>query len=309
MATITQASTYQRIYNDINEKIKNALQKGDIVWRKPWTKGSTALPSNLINRKRYRGWNLFFLAWAMRNEGYESPYFLTFLQAQSLGGRIRKGSKGFTIVKWIESKKKTLKDIENDDATRQTTIFPVIHTVFNIAQTENIEAPPLESPATAITQPIEACVGILTKMQRLPSIRSGGDIAAYNRVADHILIPPPSAFHPAEAYYCTLFHEIIHATGHSSRLNRPDLMSSAGPCTPEYCREELTAEFGAAYLCGITGIATQTVTNSAAYIQHWLRALENDPSLVYKACSRAQAAVDFLLPEPPPLTPPREQTF
>ena len=109
-------------------------------------------------------------------------------------------------------------------------------------------------------------------------------------------MPQPEAFDSAEAYHSTLFHELAHATGHPSRLARFDLNSPlAAFGSPDYSREELVAELGAAFLCAETGIANVTLENSAAYIQSWLQVLRNDKRMVVIAAAQAQKAADFIL--------------
>ena len=96
-------------------------------------------------------------------------------------------------------------------------------------------------------------------------------------------------------FTATLFHELVHSTGHASRLNRSTLIESAGFGSNPYCREELIAEMGASFLCGQAGIAERTIENSAAYIQGWLEQLHNDKTLIVQAAAQAQKAADFIL--------------
>jgi antirestriction protein ArdC len=109
------------------------------------------------------------------------------------------------------------------------------------------------------------------------------------------MMPNQERFDTEDGYYSTLFHELIHATGHEKRLNRPTLMESAGYGSDPYCREELIAEMGSAFLCGYSEIAERTVESSAAYVKHWLGQLKNDKTLVVQAAGQAQRAADFIL--------------
>ncbi len=92
-----------------------------------------------------------------------------------------------------------------------------------------------------------------------------------------------------------MFHELIHSTGHASRLNRPTLTESQGFGSNPYCKEELIAEMGAAFLCGEAGIGENTLENSAAYLKGWLGQLQNDSKLIVQAAAQAQKAADFIL--------------
>ena len=98
-----------------------------------------------------------------------------------------------------------------------------------------------------------------------------------------------------EEFYATVYHEVCHSTGHVSRLARPGVIDGTKFAGHSYCQEELLAEFGAAFLCGVCGIAPQTLDNAAAYIAHWVEKLQKDKALVIRAASQAQRAVDFIL--------------
>jgi antirestriction protein ArdC len=131
-------------------------------------------------------------------------------------------------------------------------------------------------------------------MPKRPEIKHGLAKAFYSPSVDIVAMPDRARFDTEAGYYATLFHELTHATGHASRLNRPTLTESAGFGSNPYCREELVAELGAAFLCGHAGIEN-TIQNSAAYLQNWLEALQNDNKLIVQAAAQAQKAADFIL--------------
>ena len=108
-------------------------------------------------------------------------------------------------------------------------------------------------------------------------------------------MPHRERFENEAGYYATLFHELIHSTGHASRLNRATVTEAAGFGSNPYCREELVAEMGAAFLCGQAGIAESTLENSAAYLQNWLEQLQDDRKFIVQAAAQAQRAADFIL--------------
>jgi antirestriction protein ArdC len=108
-------------------------------------------------------------------------------------------------------------------------------------------------------------------------------------------MPERDRFSSAEEYYCTLFHELTHSTGHPSRLNRSSLTDFERFGDQNYSREELVAEMGAAFLSGYCGIENRTISNSAAYLANWLDALKNDSRMVLVAASQAQKAADLIL--------------
>ena len=287
------------VYSIITERICALLEKGTIPWHKPWTtpNAGDAMPRNLASRKPYRGVNVFLLH-AM---SYASPFWLTFKQAQAMGGNVRKGERATPVVfwKWL--------DVENSERDEQgkgkSERVPMLryYSVFNVAQCDGIEAPqPEGSDTTKRTHsPIETAEQIVSAMPKLPAIAHGGNRACYSPALDRVDMPQAETFDSGENYYSVLFHELTHATGHESRLNRKGVAGSDGEwsafgSTP-YAREELVAEMGAAFLCGQAGIVERTIDNSAAYVAGWLERLKNDQKLVVIAAAQAQKAADFIL--------------
>ena len=119
--------------------------------------------------------------------------------------------------------------------------------------------------------------------------------ACYRPSTDMVGMPARSAFHSAEEFYSTFFHELTHATGHPSRVGREGIMNHNPFGSEDYSKEELIAEMGAAMLCGVAGIEAQTLGNSAAYLQAWISKLRSDSRLIVSAASQAQKAADYIL--------------
>ena len=132
-------------------------------------------------------------------------------------------------------------------------------------------------------------------MPNRPSTTHGEARAYYTPVHDTVTMPTPGLFPKVEHYYSALFHELTHSTGHWQRLNRQTLTDLCPFGSTNYSKEELVAEMGAAFLCGVAGIANETVDNSAAYIQSWLTKLKNDTRLVILAAAQAQKAADYIV--------------
>jgi antirestriction protein ArdC len=271
------------VYDQITERIVALLEKGTVPWRKPWN-AQARFPRNLVSKKPYRGVNVFLLH-AM---SYESPFWLTFRQAQELGGSVRQGEKACPVVFW--------KQLEvEDEETGETDKIPMLrfYHVFNVAQCDglkNIPAP-VETPLSAPTKPEE----IVAFMPKRPEIKHGMRKAFYSPAEDIVAMPDRARFEDEAGYFATLFHELIHSTGHASRLNRPTITEAEGFGSNPYCKEELIAEMGAAFLCGQAGIAERTLENSAAYVQNWLEQLHSDKKLIVQAAAQAQKAADFIL--------------
>jgi antirestriction protein ArdC len=271
------------VYEQITERIITLLSQGTIPWQKPW-EARTGLPRNFVSQKPYRGINIFLLL-AM---SYESPFWLTFRQALQLGGSVRKGEKSCPVVFWKQT-------IIEDKASSEPQKVPLLryYHVFNVAQCDGLKigTEPVEAPVNGIIKPEE----IVAHMPKRPVIKHGMTRAFYSPSEDYVGLPVRERFERAEGYYATLFHELVHATGHESRLNRASLTEKAGFGSNPYCKEELIAEMGAAFLCGQAEIAERTIDNSAAYLNGWLEQLRNDRTLIVSAAAQAQKAADFIL--------------
>jgi len=165
--------------------------------------------------------------------------------------------------------------------------------VFNAAQLDGVAIPEITVLAHRFT-PIERCAYLVEAMPQRPTILHGHPRACYTPATDTLHLPHPTCFHSPEAYYTTVFHELVHAVGHSSRLNRPTLTDPCRFGDPTYAKEELVAEMGAAYLGGVCGIANATLDTSAAYLQSWMRVLRHDVTLLVHAAAQAQRAADYI---------------
>ena len=272
------------VYDVVTDRILAQLEAGTIPWQKPWG-GKAGMPQNLKSGKAYRGINVFLL----HSLGYESPHFLTFKQARDRGGSVRKGEKGCPVVFW-----KWLEVEQADETTNRRVPMLRYYTVFNVAQCDGIDAPATDMPERK-HKPVQAAQATVEAMPNPPGIVHGYTGADYSPRTDIVRMPKPGRFESSEAYYKTLFHELTHSTGHSSRLNRNVDLKLAAFGSSDYSREELVAEMGAAFLCGETGILDAQIGQSAAYIAGWLKALKNDRKMVVTAAAQAQKAVDFIL--------------
>jgi len=223
--------------------------------------------------------------------------WLTFNQARALSGSIRKGERGSTVMLWSE--------VEDETTGRERVICRAF-TVFNVEQCIGLDLPSgsvLQSQAGGL----EAAERIVSGYKDCPELHFGTEQAAYYPVRDAVVVPDMRDFETPEAFFGTLYHELIHSTSHPSRLGRIPLNAGISFGSEEYGREEILAEIGAAFLCSEAGIENLSPTTS--YINSWLtKALNSDSSLIIKAASGAQKAVDWILgdghhddnPEPEP---------
>jgi antirestriction protein ArdC len=281
------------IYETITNRIIDSLNAGVIPWRKQWkvsakNGGVNGIPYNLTNGKRYRGINEISLLCS----GYTSSGWATYKQAQALGYQVRKGERSSPVVWW--SFPDRTKAEEKDRAP-----FAKYYSVFNVEQMEGV---PGELPLGDDAEPFDAIASAETVANNYmesashPTLGFGGSDAYFRPSTDHVQMPPRESFLSPENYYSVLFHEFVHSTGIKSRLHREELASMMRFGDREYSKEELTAEFGAAFLCGEAGISNDyLLDNSTAYIQSWIAKLQSDKNFAIQAAQRAQKAADFIL--------------
>jgi antirestriction protein ArdC len=151
--------------------------------------------------------------------------------------------------------------------------------------------------------PVTIAELIIQKWPDCPKIVQGSNSAYYEPQFDFVCIPDPRTFFNDHQYYSTLFHELVHSTGHRKRLGRHTKIKDHNFGSQDYSQEELVAEMGAAYLCGLTDIQGQTIENNVAYIKSWIRTFKNDSKVLIMAAAQAQKAVDYILQPPPDIQP------
>jgi antirestriction protein ArdC len=276
-----------------------ALETGTVPWQKPWISAGI-LPTSVSTGRAYRGINVWLLSMTAQARGYSSPFWMTFKQAQERGGSICKGEKGTLVVFW------KIREIEDEvDGETVTKKIPMVrhYVVFNLEQTEGVTLPPRFILEDTDREPVEvgqAMTEVLESYVDGPHVRHvRGDSANYLPLTDVVTLPDLDQFASTEAFASTALHELVHSTGHESRLDRFERDGGPQPFGSErYAREELVAEMGAAMLAAIAGIET-SFDNSAAYVANWLGALRDDKSLVIRAAQAAQKAVDRVLGSEP----------
>ena len=273
------------IYETVTNLIVERLEAGIVPWHMPW-KTSSSIPRNLVSKKLYRGFNF----WYLLSFGFERPYFLTFKQVQDLGASVKKGSKSFMVVFW------KMVEYEKDGETEEIPMLRY-YRVFHIDDIEGLNEDKIPEVPTHENDfdPIALCDELIEFWHDSPNIRLNRNKACYIPSLDEVYMPNPKSFVSSEAYFSTIYHELIHSTGHRKRLNRHEKFSNLNFGSKDYSQEELVAEMGAAYLCGICGIENATIDNSAAYIQGWLKKLKRDKKFIVSASGLAQKAVDYIL--------------
>ncbi|MDI3519245.1 MAG: hypothetical protein PWQ34_1392 [Caldanaerobacter sp.] len=271
-----------KVHEIVLEKILQQLERGEIPWKKGWTENP---PINYITRKPYTGINVLLL------KGGE---YLTFKQIQQLGGKIKKGAKS-EIVVFFKPYTKIVEEVDSEtgevvEKEKELLVLRYYH-VFHINDTEGIPS----KLKKVEHNPLQEAEKIIAGYKDAPKItHDNPNEAYYNAAKDLINIPDKGFFYDIHEYYSTLFHEIIHSTGHPKRLNRFKENEKSAFDTNSYSLEELVAEIGAAMLSQYAGIMEKTVENNAAYIQSWLKQLQNNKMMIFKAAAKAQQAVDYI---------------
>jgi len=272
-------------YAQITEQILALLNRGVVPWRKPWSGG---WPRNLFSNRSYGLFNAMFLNVA----GFGSPFWATQHQIEKRQGSIREDQvkKPASVFVTLPPRRYLVNAGEFGRIPRIGGLLR-FHEIWNVEQTTGLER---FIPKPKQTVPVDEAKKVVQEMPKPVFLRRNPGQAYYVPSRDFISIPSESQFTSLEAYYATLFHELVHATGHPCRLKRKALDEWTSLGDHAYSQEELVAEFGAAMLCGLTGLAPLTIQNSAAYVQSWLKALGNDKTLLVMAAGQAQKACDFI---------------
>jgi antirestriction protein ArdC len=284
------------IYQIVTDRIIHSLKAGVIPWEKPWKTPhfhGGPFPRNFRTGKPYRGVNILLL-WS---SPYSSPFWLTFKQALDLKGAVRKGEKGTPIVFYKQLQNGKDGQRATDEKKERIPFVLCYYTVFNAEQCDGLTLPQIDQLTTSTEiESDETCEAIVTGWANRPALHLTGEHEYrpyYRPSSDSVHMPARSRFVDTAHYFSTLFHELVHSTGHGSRLNRT---FGAHFGDELYSKEELVAEMGAAYLCAIAGIANdQTDRNSTAYLQSWIAKLEEDNRLIVHAAANAQRAVDSIM--------------
>ncbi|WP_162055589.1 ArdC family protein [Pontibacter pamirensis] len=295
-------NAYQK-FNQLADQVTNEviaqLEQGKVLWQKPWS--PYGLPKNHFSGRHYEGFNAFYLNYITEKNSFTMPYFLTYKQAQELGGHVRKGEEGTQVIYWKIYEEKagehTGEQAEEENDRHGIKFVPFIWTVFNIDQVEGIDYKLPATPEKTGQQIIEACQRVVDHYPLpRPQILHGGSQAYYAPASDRVQMPELKKFVSSQAYHATLFHELIHSTGHPSRLNRFTEEEKASRFGDEnYSKEELTAEMGASFLCAFTGIKEAVFENSVAYLQGWASKFKDDKTMIIYAGARAFKAANYIL--------------
>lgn len=285
--TITRPSPADIITNTIIDR----LEAGVRPWVKPWRPGLGGRPLR-ANGEPYKGINCFWLWLCAEGAGYNSRTWMTYRQAQALGGQVREGERS-QIAIFYKSYSKTKESVVTGDATDELRRVLRAYAVFNCDQIDGLSPDFYPPPVTAVPPADQLPERARTFIGALPAtVHIRGDRAFYDRTADTITMPAIELFATRAYWASTLAHEAGHWTGHPDRLERAFGKRFGDDA---YAFEELCAEMTAALLGADLGLPTAHLDDHAAYIGSWLEVLRKDSRAIMTAAAKAEAAAGYLL--------------
>jgi antirestriction protein ArdC len=327
-----KAVSPNEIYNYITQVMINTIKHvGHLPWQQEWTgSGSGKEAMNFVSKNPYTGINFFLLNFKIVRKGdvdiiepieFIEPYYLTFNQIKEKNAKLKKDSKGYKVIyytiifdyksenlsfKTTDRAKFTafakLNNLTKEDFTAHLSKIPLVkyYVVFRADDCEGLKFP--KPVVKEMPNPIEQAQKIIDGYPSPPKYTFVGSEAKYLPSKDVVNMPKIGAFSNEANYYTTYFHELIHSTGHSKRLDRGNdtrLRDASETDKRAYAFEELVAELGAVFLCSEAGILFHTKENSAKYLKGWnsrlVNELENDNRFFFKASAKAQKGVNWIL--------------
>lgn len=268
------------LYQQVTDKVVAALEGGTIPWVRPWD-GAPMTPANAVTGRPYSGINTLILWMSAQERAYPGHGWMTFRQANEIGASVRKGEKSTPVAffKYLEE--------EGDEGARKIPVLRTFH-VFNVSQLDNLPAAYApQAPAPRDEDRYDKALDFSKNCGI--KVVYGAERCCYVPHVDEVQMVEYSRFSDDGAFFGVLYHELVHATGHKSRLNR-EYGKRFGDA--KYAFEELVAELGSAFLATKLGYPAEH--RSAAYVQSWLKVLKDDKKAIFSAAAYAARAADFL---------------
>jgi len=267
----------------VTQKILHSIESGEFEkFVQSWSSRQASHPINFTTKKPYSGVNV----WLLGMTEFSRPEWLTYKQATELGGQVRKGESATLACFYapmVSSKK---------DADGKSSVYSLLKhfNLFNVEQVDGLTLPDL--PELPKPSGSEMSLFLQDRANQLGiGLRHLGDSAYYERIADRVTMPS-TAFVSDAAYSAVLAHELIHATGAPSRLNRKKGEKFGDA---DYAFEELVAELGSAFLCAEFGISSEYGTQHESYLAGWLKVLGSDKNAFFKASRQADKAFQLMM--------------
>ena len=284
------------IFNDVTKNMlalmKNAKAKGT-----SWTRPFANKRYISCDGHYYRGLNTLWLSFFFKEKNpYTRKVWGTYKQWQKNGCQVPKGLKGKSI-KLIRPQpfEKEMTDRDGSKVTRRWNMY-LAFDVWNIEEVVG------DIEKFKYFDKFDNTVNDIARAETFVSntkakiFTGGGGMACYNPTTDTIKIPSKESFihtqhsTSTENYYCTLFHELTHWTGHETRCKR-NLSTSFAKI--EYAFEELVAELGSCFMATNLNITSNPREDHAQYLNSWIKCLEDNEDAVWKASALANKAVKW----------------
>ena len=287
---------YANLTSKMMEMIEKAQKEGT-QWEFPWHR-TEMFPRNDISKIRYQGGNIIQLLTAQEEKGYKTPVWATFNQWKSAGGMVRKGEKSTKILRPVFSKGGI--DEETGESKAGRLVGYAVDSVFNLDQIDGVDRAKYERNPMDTLSPEQRVKNLEDAINEVGAVieTGNGTQAYFSPLEDKIVLPPFELFKSPEGYYATAAHELVHWTGHSSRLDRPGMKDHGNEA---YAREELVAELGSSFLMAMFGLSPEPREDHAMYLASWLKRLREEPNALQEAAAAAQSASKFLLERMPSL--------
>ncbi len=288
------AKSTKDIQAEITNKIIDSLKAGTIPWRKPWsTSPNSGTPTNLVSGKSYRGINPLLLELHRQEHNFTTKWYGTFNQWRDLGARVEKrpdhvppGEWGCSIIYYAPIRK-TKEDPTTGEEIEVEFAMLKQYIVFSAEQVElpdHLRHLVDVEPETKNDEFVDFAPAEIAIAATEANIKFGGNKCFYSPATDHIQMVQKHRFQFEKEFYSTCLHELSHWS--ESRCD----------WTGSYAEGELRAEIAAAFMCSELQIPqSDDLTNTQAYLQSWLKSLENDPRFIFKASSAASKASDYIL--------------
>ena len=283
---------------NVTEMFIDGLKKDGLAWKQGWDSESL-LPSNANTGALYKGINRLNLILSAKNRGYSDNRWLTFKQIKDEGYHLEKGSKGVNVEYWFPYDMKNKETVtwqrynEYLKAGREANEFSLLFKLYTVFNGDNIKGlPEREEYINKDVNPDKIIKEISMNMN-VPIIHEVDEFSAYYSPSkDEIHLPIPERFFSEDEYNATALHELAHSTGHKDRLNRNIGMKGS----KEYAYEELVAEITSVFMGAYTGIkvADVDIDNHSAYVNSWIKELEESPDILAKAIKESEQASDYM---------------
>ena len=290
----------------VSSELIEQIKEGVAPWQKPWKPGEQCTPENFSTGKSYTGGNSLYLMSRGIRQGHGDNRWGTYRQITAAGGQVRKGQKGTQVLFFTDRTRKTEKDeqgkpVKGQDGKQvyqeERRSCPVVrqYTVFNVEQADGLELKPRAARPTPEWQTHQEAERVI-RASGTTVEHVAGDQAYYRLAEDKVVLPEHDQFPTRNGYYQTALHEVGHSTGHPDRMNRESLKEGIekGFGSPEYAREELRAEISAMMTGERVGVGHDP-QRGAAYVENWVKVLEEDPREIHRAAGEAQRMSNYLV--------------